>query len=817
MNQPTEDELMIVEPVAMPSSDELDRAQYDAASAAIMENDGAMPAELSSLGQVLLAEFSRAVMDRRSTEERWLRDLRQYKGQYEPDVLAELAGRSTAFVRKTRVKVKTTDSRVADMLFPAGGDKNWSIDSTPKPTLSEFQKAEIRKAMEGRSRQQAAMAMQQQQQQLQQAAQQAQQAGEEFQPPPMQPIKPMPVSDRDVDAAAMEAAKAAAKLMAVVIDDQLVEANYKKACLRAIHSGHIYGTGVIKGPLIERRVRTQYVKENGAWVNKSEEYITPFVDFVPLWRFYPDMSATELSGCMYVYELHNMTRPEIADLASRKSFDSKRIIDHIKSFPGGNNTMMRQVQSELRQMGERDALQSATGSTYEVIERWGYVSGEQLTTAGVKVPEGRMHESFFANVWLLPDGSVIKAVLQPINGVTWPYHIYYFDKDETSIFAEGLPAVMRDDQDMLNAATRMMLDNAGLTAGPMFEVTPSLLSDPAGATSFRPWKAFLRNQVSPGQPAIRPIVVDGNIGEMMAIAERFETQADETTAIPRYMTGENPSSGAAATMGGMSMLMGAANIVLKDLVSNWDDVTNSFIRSMYRWNMQFHKDDSIKGDYDVKPTGSTSLVAKEVRARQINDLAAQTANPMDAPYIKRGQLNKLRAEANELGFLVNTDEEIAADPMAKMQQEISMKTQQLDIAERESKINMSNARADRDRAEAARQEALAALDKVIAVDRKLDSVFVALRAAGIAVQQPSVAAAADDILRSSGWVDATPKTSIANLGAPGGPSGPAQQVPPGQAGPSNPDDPTDTLRPDMAPESGQVGARRGIETQRLEQ
>jgi hypothetical protein len=91
--------------------------------------------------------------------------------------------------------------------------------------------------------------------------------------------------------------------------------------------------------------------------------------------------------------------------------------------------------------------------------------------------------AFFSNVWMLPNGEIIKAVLQPINGVTWPYHLYYFDKDETSIFGEGLSAIMRDDQDMLNAAVRMMLDNGALTAGPMVEIFPHLLNGTEQPTS----------------------------------------------------------------------------------------------------------------------------------------------------------------------------------------------------------------------------------------------------------------------------------------------------------------------------------------------
>ena len=113
-----------------------DDLQYAlAAKEAFAQEDG-QPV-LAALGARLLMEFAQAEQDRTDTETRWLKDLRQYKGQYDPEVLALIGPkRSRAFVRKTRVKVKTVDSRVADLLFPAGNDKNYEVAPTPKPMVA---------------------------------------------------------------------------------------------------------------------------------------------------------------------------------------------------------------------------------------------------------------------------------------------------------------------------------------------------------------------------------------------------------------------------------------------------------------------------------------------------------------------------------------------------------------------------------------------------------------------------------------------------------------------------------------------------------
>lgn len=742
--------------------------EYALAADEVFATDQPMVA-VDALGPRLLAEFSQAELDRRQTEERWLKDLRQYKGQYDPDVIALIGPhRSKAFVRKTRVKIKTTDSRVGDLLFPAGSEKNWTIDNTPVPTMSKEQKALVAQRL-------SAMA------------------------------QGKPVPQEAVDKAVLELARESAKKMSKVIEDQLVEARYKEVSLKVIHSGHLYGTGVMKGPLVERRIRTKFIQEGNSWLAKNETYVVPFVDYVPLWRFYPDMSASEIDQCRYVYERHQMTKSDMVALAQRKSFNSKRIIEYVKVHPHGE-IKLRYFDNELRIIGERSSTQGqAKSGTYEVLERWGWVDGEDLKSIGVKIPEDRCHETFFSNIWLMPNGEVIKAVLQPINGVTWPYHMYYFDKDETSIFGEGLSTVMRDDQTMLNSATRLMLDNAAITAGPQLEITTSLLSSLDKAEEITPWKIWLRNAASPGVPAIRPITLPSQLGELSGLADRFDRNADEVTAIPRYMTGENATNGAAGTSSGLSMLMGAANIVIKDLVTGWDEgVTRPFLTALYRWNMQFHRDPEIKGDFDVKARGTASLVAKEVRTRQLNEFATLTANPQDAPFIKRHKLNLLRAEANELTDVVKTEDEVKQEgetEQAKMMMAMQMEMQASALAELKGKYKLLDA-------QFAKAMADVELIKAKTVETKGGTVYAALQAGGVATTTPQIAPAGDEILKSIGFKDATPDPSIADLGGPPVQAGemPAMRQP----------ESAQVQPPKAMPESAMTGVQEGIETPRID-
>jgi hypothetical protein len=776
------------------------------AEAAFADKAPQEEADFQSLSNRLLREFKQAEQDRQPTEERWLKDIRQYRGKYDPETEAALAKRSKAFVRKTRVKVKTVDSRVADLLFPAGSEKNWTIDTTPVPSLDPA----VRQGIEQKLTEQA-----------------------QGQAP----------DKKAVDEAVLEVARQAAKGMSKVIEDQLVEARYKQASLMALHSAHLYGTGILKGPLVERKVRTRFVQKGDKWIAQNEEYITPFVEYVPLWRWYPDMADTELEQCQFAYERHIMTKAKILDLARRKSFKKAQIVDYVKANPNGQ-VVHRTFDQELKSLGERDSKQALENGQYEVLERWGWLDGQDLAGAGVKVPDDRLHETFFSNVWMLPNGTIIKAVLQPLNGVTWPYHMYYFDKDETSIFGEGLAAIMRDDQAMLNASVRMMLDNGAITSGPMIEVMLSLLASTEKAEELAPWKVYLRNSKDPGQPAVRPIEIPNNIEWLQKMAQMFEQNTDETTAIPRYMSGENATTGAAGTARGMSMLMGAANIVIKDLITDWDEgVTRPFLTALYRWNMQFHKDSSIKGDFDVKARGTASLVAREVRAQSLNEFATLTDNPQDAPFIKRHQLLRQRAEALELVDVVKTEDEVKAEQESEEGKRAKEMQQQMQDAQ--LKVSQGQAAKLLAEAEVAKTkvtEMLANIEKIIAdtVATKVETIFAALQAGGVATRDPLTAPAGDEILRSADYKDATPDPSIAQLNGPPVQADQgtqrlmnkgqtfAQEPRGGQPGLDRPQ-PAGTVHPDAGIPAGpgpapgatrlpdaNTGQRAGIETARIE-
>ena len=576
---------------------------------------------LENLGAELQSQYSQAKADRNSVEQRWLEDLRQYKGVYSIEEEARLKpGKSRTHTRMTRIKVNTATAKLMDLVFPAGSPDNWTFSPTP---VSDVEPSpEVMFAL-------------------------------------VQQLQRVPSKDEIREAVKVQADKAC-KLMEQEVRDQLLEAKYRRKVKQMVASGNLFGTGILKGPLVDRTYRkTWTMGDTGEWTLVSTPVLSPFIEFTPVWEMYPESLATSFSEARYNFQRSIMTKHAVIELSTRQDFSRKKIREYLKDHPDGDAVML-DWEVELRRLGWNLTGNTAKGKRYEVVEYWGVIDAQKLAGIGLDIPDDSQEE-FWANVWLLGN-TIIKIEVQPIEGMQLPYFAYYWDKDETSIFGEGIPAVIRDDDAALNAATRAMLDNAAVCAGPLLETNVDLLHPDEDPRDIHPFKNFLRTGVGveAQYPAVREIRLDSHTNELMGLAQYFANNIHEST-IPSYMHGEATSKGSVGrTASGLSMLMSAAQVTFKDqLFSIDDDVQAPFLESMYHWNMQFNPKQEIKGDFNVHVKGTSSLVAREIRATNLDQFANSTLNQFDGPYIDRQALNKERAAILELGENIVLSEEQA--------------------------------------------------------------------------------------------------------------------------------------------------------------
>ena len=157
-----------------------------------------------------------------------------------------------------------------------------------------------------------------------------------------------------------------------------------------------------------------------------------------------------------------------------------------------------------------------------------------------------------------------------------------------------------------------------------------------------PGKIFRRQAGVPGQ-AINGLKFPNTSTENMMMFDKFRQLADEQTGIPSYSHGMTGVQSMTRTASGMSMLLGAASLNIKTVIKNLDDFLLKPIGEAYfQWNMQFLDSDiGVEGDLEVKATGTSSLMQKEVRSQRLTTFLQTIQNPAVAPFIK---VNKLISE-----------------------------------------------------------------------------------------------------------------------------------------------------------------------------
>jgi hypothetical protein len=593
--------------------------------------DESATTRIDDLGRELRKEFDDVVGLRRQYDQAWIDALRQYKGVYSPEVMSKLAAkdskdgqRSKIFLRMTKVKCDAIQARLMDLLFPANGSINWGIGPTPVPNVrEEAVKAGMEAFIESGGN----------------------------------------PDDLDEEVFRRDIAQETCRGMERAMRDQLAETprrqSYRKTCDSVIAHAVRYGTGVLKGPLVEKRTRMGYASVGGDWsLQQVDDGLWPFFEFVPIWSIFPDLAATNKQELRFIWQEHLMTDKDLQELVRFPKFKNEVILQYMTEKPEGD-AERRDYELAVRQLSEDQTAPDLKGR-YRVLERWGFLTGRQLAEAGISIGEDQLAHVFSANVWLLGN-RVIKAVLNPLQGCDFPFYFYHFSKDESSFFGEGAPKLMDDCQAGINASVRMLVDNAAISSGPIIGINTRALAEGQDPESLHPWKVFLFDEAADMDQLMKSWNLNSNSRDLITILELFQAFADELTT-PRYMYGDQNVGGAGKTASGLSMLMGAANIAIKSLVKSFDDdVTIPFISALYHWNMQWNKDVTIKGDYNVVAMGSTNLVAKELRAQQHQILLGVTSNPrFEGMTDDKKWLSHVFRDSEMPEDIVRTDEQFRA-------------------------------------------------------------------------------------------------------------------------------------------------------------
>lgn len=589
---------------------------------------------VDALGSKLQGLFDEWKNARQEKEDEWLDNLRAFSGKYtakEEAALAQNSHKSNVYVGLTRMKVVAAYSRITDMIFQPG-QRFGEIKPTPIPDTEDLVTAQKKAALE-----------------IEQLVMQGDIDAS------MVDVEALVMDRADElrSEAVADAGKRADK-MNKVIDDQFAECGAERKLKLALAEMVVLGDGCIKGATINVKGERKWMRGQEGYELQYSEKPFPDVQFRSIFNIYPDPFATDIDDMHGIFDRHVMTRTDFKSLGKFDGFESDRIEQIIMSSPQGNFV-------ELHHETSRRTISGMSGSTntsqrYEVLEYWGMVSGQDLVSAGVEIED--VNTDYQANIWIC-SGMVIKAMLNPLMPNRIPYQIVPYEFNVHSFWGTGIPAMMRDSQQIINASARIILDNAAVSSGPITEVNTDLLPPGTKAEDIKPWSVFARTGGDPSQPMMRFYQVPNLAGPVGNLIDMFRKFADEETSMPSYSHGQH-QAGLTKTASGMSMLMGAANMSLKSVVKNIDDyLIEPLLTSFYDWNMQWGEDDSIKGDAQAVARGSTALMMKETRSEKLMQFMQLVTNEMDAQFIDRRELLSEVATSFDLDpedFLISEEE-----------------------------------------------------------------------------------------------------------------------------------------------------------------
>ena len=569
--------------------------------------------QLNSLGNILYSKYTEYKDARDDIEDDWIEDLRAFMGQYDPDVLAKIqekGERSQVFVGLTRTKVLAAFSRITDLLFQPG-QKFFTIEPTPISKQPLLEKELMEKA-----------------------ALEIMQAAQVIDPGLVDELIHARLAELENEL--KEETEARVANMEEAILDQALENNLEGKMKDAIMEQVIFGTGAMKAGTLRVDKDHRWIKGEEGFNLVYEESPAPEMEAVSIFDLYPDPFATSMEDMRDIFRRHIISRQEFADLKDFPGFNTDEIDMCIEMYPDGNHDEAQHEKDRREIANVRD--RSTQTNKFELLEYWGSLNGYDLQEVGIEFgDDDDLSMEYSANIWVVA-GKVIKAQLNPLPGAVIPYFIFPYEKNPHAFWGTGIPRMMRDSQNTMNAATRIYLDNVALSSGPMVEVNTDIMASGEDPTELYPWRVFLREGGDGNQPMVRFYQPQSNSPALVSVIELFRRFADETTALPSYTHGQTQSS-LNRTATGISILMSNANIVLKSVIKNIDDyLTQPMVRSLYDWNMTWNDNDKVKSDMRVVAKGSTALIQKEVQSQRLLQFLSLINNPMDAQMVDREKL-----------------------------------------------------------------------------------------------------------------------------------------------------------------------------------
>lgn len=272
-------------------------------------------------------------------------------------------------------------------------------------------------------------------------------------------------------------------------------------------------------------------------------------------------------------------------------------------------------------------------------------------------------------------GRPVRCEVNPLATGKFPFDFFPWEPVKGQPWGRGIPRQMGVAQRMLNAATRRLLQNAGLAAGVQIVITKGAVTPWDGKYEVTSPKGWDFNPEETGiddvRKAFNVFEIPSVQADLSAIIQYALDLSDRLTNMPMLMQGDQQPGDAPETLGGRKLFFDNAMSPLRVIAKGWDD--KLMVPHIKRWHDygQEHGPESIKGgDMDVVGLGSTAMLQREEGRIFLMQLYPQADDP--ALRINKSKLVEEMARSN--GFDL-TRIQRTKDEQAQWEQEQAQKGQ----------------------------------------------------------------------------------------------------------------------------------------------
>lgn len=546
--------------------------------------------------------FQAAKIAKQLEEQRMLRSLRARRGEYDPEVLAQIreTGTSEVYMMLSAEKARSCTAVMRDIFLGNGNEKPWTAAPTKIP--------EIPQDMLDQSVARAGELVQQIQDLL----------GGPQNVPESQVEDLIWLSRARAEVEAMLAAKKGMVRMESKMEDQLQEGGFAKAFAEFLDDLSIFPSAILKGPVIRNKPQMTWSKPDadGMYTPVVENVLTEEWERVSPFDIYPAPGASAVDDG-YLIQLHKLYPYQLEELIGVEGYNEAAIKAVIEAYGVGGLREYTPIDSARNEAeGKSSAsLSDTTSPTIGAVQYWGPVLGKELIDFGMdKTQVKEPTKTYHCEVWVI--GSwVIKSALNYDFRGRKPYFKASYENLPGAFWGNSPIDLIRDCQIVCNNAARALTNNMAIASGPQVSVNVDRLAPGERPTNMYPWKVY-QTTSDPYGGTNKPVDFfqpNSNAAELIAVYDKFALIADGNSGIPRYVTGEGPAAGAGRTASGLSMMLTSSSKVLKSAAMGVDmDVIGPAIERLFYHNMRYGTDPELKKtDVKIVARGAASLIVKE--------------------------------------------------------------------------------------------------------------------------------------------------------------------------------------------------------------